>query len=107
MIMIAIGHKATGTVLNPWFQYPIMTTISMERGSQETAPTITPWSLMSFPEHGLELFAGPRELIFVPIEDQGRAMVEASLIQAYISYRTLIAYNLVGAAEIPDPRPEP
>lgn len=105
--MIPIKHGATGTVLNPWFEYPITTMISAEGGMKETAPTISAWSLMPFPEYGLELVAGPRELIFADAGDHQGAGQAANVIEAYIEYRTLIAYNLVGAADVPEPPPHP
>jgi len=104
--MIPIRHGASGTILNPWFEYPMTTTIwSFDRGPEVTAPTISPWSVTTFPEYGVELIAGPQELIFVGENDHQTAARIANLIEGYVSYQTLIAYNLIGAADVPDPRP--
>lgn len=94
-----IRAQATGVILNPWYDLPIVI-----RSDRDTRPEITSPTLVDLSAHGLELLFERDEMAFFFTSETPAARYLINPIRYFVTYRTFINYNAIGfAGKRPDP----
>jgi hypothetical protein len=98
-----LSIKATGTILNPWYELPARVTVFDPKNpnAPNDQPEITSPCRVDLSKHGVKLFFRDREVVFV---FEGDSLAPRHLvypIRNFLAYRTFINYNLVGLLSKP------
>ncbi len=104
--LMAVGYRASGSILNPWYVYPVAMTSGPVMTVVEDAPEISSPSSMPLPELDLVVIAGPRDLTFISTDSTQRGFTHVEPLRQYTMYRTFLSYNGQFIASPPEPLPE-
>lgn len=91
-----ITAQATGLILNPWFDLPIVRSSWSEDGNRRQ--DITSPSRVDLTALGVELFFDHDEMLFSFSRDTTAARSLINPIRYFVTYRTFINYNVIGFA---------
>lgn len=100
---LPISIKATGTILNPWYELPAHVTVIYPglASTSDERLEITPPGRVELEEHNLRLFFQNDEVVFVFTGDSLALRYLVSPIRYFLTYRTFINYNLIAPATNP------
>jgi hypothetical protein len=92
--IMTVRYRASGTILNPWYEYPVIRMFGSDMALVEDAPEICSPCSMPLPELGLVMIAEPRDLIFVFSDSERGVPAPVEQLRQYIMYRTFLNYNV-------------
>jgi len=94
-----ISVKASGTILNPWYELPLPSTFVIGPGPSsqlDASRELTPPCRVELEEHDISLFFRQNEMVFAFTTNAMKARYLVDPLRYYVIYRTFIDYNLIG-----------